>query len=341
MYQYTLKYPYDVFCSEFQSERMRTIMTLNQIFYFIKAAELENFRTASMQLHISQPSLSRSMAQLEEELNVTLFEKTGRGIRLTKGGKLFYEHAKKIIADYDQAIDKMSEVASGNGKIDIGYVFPLAGHYIPRKVRVFLDLWENKHVTFNFVQAHTQQIAKQVNEGVLDLGFGGKFEDPNIEFYPIIDQEMVVITPKNHPLRHFRDISLDELNKYPIIGYDPNSWMGSHLKSFYEVYDLHPKIVVECPDEYSIVALVKEKFGIAFLPVTDVLADTVDINIHHIKDLRLYHEIFMFWKRDQYQLPSVRRFIQYMIDQSDVEIDSKNESKLYLKDIIHFKKNAL
>lgn len=79
-------------------------MTLNQIFYFIKAAELENFRTASLQLHISQPSLSRSMDMLEEELGVALFEKTGRGIRLTKAGKIFYDHAVKISTDYDQAI---------------------------------------------------------------------------------------------------------------------------------------------------------------------------------------------------------------------------------------------
>ena len=54
---------------------------------------------------------------------MALFEKTGRGIRLTKAGKIFYDHAVKISTDYDQAIDQMAEVAGGQGKIDIGYVF--------------------------------------------------------------------------------------------------------------------------------------------------------------------------------------------------------------------------
>ena len=167
-------------------------MTLNQIFYFIKAAELENFRTASLQLHISQPSLSRSMAMLEEELGVALFEKTGRGIRLTKAGKIFYDHAVKISTDYDQAIDRMAEVAGGQGKIDIGYVFPLAGHYIPSKVRLFLEKKENENVSFSFLQDHSHDIIRRLREGELDIGFGGKTDDPDLEFYPLIDQEKVV-----------------------------------------------------------------------------------------------------------------------------------------------------
>ena len=62
-------------------------MTLNQILYFQKVARLENYHQASEELYISQPSLSRSIAALEEELGVILFEKKGRGITLTKAGK--------------------------------------------------------------------------------------------------------------------------------------------------------------------------------------------------------------------------------------------------------------
>ncbi len=55
----------------------------------------------------------------------------------------FLEHANKIIADCDVAVDKMQELSSNGGEIDIGYVFPLAGHYIPHKVRRFLENKEN------------------------------------------------------------------------------------------------------------------------------------------------------------------------------------------------------
>lgn len=87
-------------------------MTLNQILYFRKVARLENYHQAAEELYISQPSLSRSMAALESELGITLFEKKGRGVVLTNAGRLFLEHADRIAGDCDIATGKMKELAS-------------------------------------------------------------------------------------------------------------------------------------------------------------------------------------------------------------------------------------
>ena len=87
-------------------------MTLNQILYFQKVARLENYHYAAEELYVSQPSLSRSMASLESELGVALFEKKGRGVNLTKAGKLFLEYAERILEDCKIATDKMQELAT-------------------------------------------------------------------------------------------------------------------------------------------------------------------------------------------------------------------------------------
>lgn len=143
-------------------------MTLNQILYFQKIANLENYHQAAEELYISQPSLSRSMASLENELGVTLFEKEGRGVTLTKAGRMFLEYADRILTDCHIAVGKMREISMDGGKIDIGYVFPLAGHYIPHRVKLFLEQPENQKVVFNFWQNHTPAIAKKVKTGELD-----------------------------------------------------------------------------------------------------------------------------------------------------------------------------
>ena len=311
-------------------------MTLNQILYFQKVASLENYHQAAEELYISQPSLSRSMASLETELGVTLFKKEGRGVVLTKAGRLFLEHANKIIADCDVAVGKMQEISSIGGKIDIGYVFPLAGHYIPHQVRNFLDREENKKVIFNFWQNHTPAIAQKVKTGELDVGFGGCLEKDDLQYFPLITQEMVIITPLEHPLKDMDAVPLKALGEYLIIGYDKDSWMGTHQKYLYKKYGVEPDIVVECPDEYSIVALVKENFGIALIPRTDILEGNPGVNIHSIKELNICHQIFMFWKEDTYHLPAVERFISYMKEQSTVENDSPNASIIYLKDIVNY-----
>ena len=286
-------------------------MTLNQIYYFQTVARYENYRKAAEELYISQPSLSRSIASLESELGVLLFEKNGRGVNLTKGGKLFLEYADRIIDECEIAKNKMKEMASDGGKIDIGYVFPLASHYIPHNVRDFLNKKENKNVTFNFFQNHTSAIAKKVRSGELDVGFGGYIDKEEFEFFPVLSEEMVLITPKGHELESHKKVSIQELRNYPVIGYYRESWLGNYTKQLYRRLAFQPNIVVECPDEHSIVALVSEDFGIALVPAIEEINEN-RVNIHRFDDIELMHHTFMFWMRDRYQLPAVERFIEYM-----------------------------
>lgn len=312
-------------------------MTLNQILYFRKVARLENYHQAAEELYISQPSLSRSMATLESELGVALFEKKGRGVVLTKAGRLFLEHADRITADCDVAVGKMQELSSDGGKIDIGYIFPLAGHYIPHNVREFLNKEENRNVVFNFWQNHTPAIADKVKSGELDVGFGGYLKRDELEFFPLSAQELVIITPKDHPLAGFQEVPLTELNHYPVIGYEQACWMGTYAKHLYKKYQINPNMIVECPDEYSIVSLVRENFGIALMPRTDILTNAEGINIHKLKGLEIYRQVFMFWMKERYRLPAVERFIKYMKEQQGENAnDTENVSKIYLKDIVNF-----
>ena len=286
-------------------------MTLNQLYYFQMIAKYENYRKAAEELYIAQPSLSRSIASLEKELGVSLFEKNGRGVNLTKGGKLFLEYADRIISECEIAKNKMMEMASDGGKIDIGYVFPLASHYIPHNVRDFLNREENRNVTFNFFQNHTSAIAKKVKSGELDVGFGGYMDKEEFEFFPVLSEEIVLITPKGHELETRETVSIQEIENYPVIGYDRESWLGNYTKKLYQRLSFRPNIVVECPDEHSIVAMVSENFGIALVPEISEI-DESRVNVHKLDDIELVHHTFMFWMRDRYQLPAVERFIEYM-----------------------------
>ena len=78
-------------------------MTLNQLGYFYQAAVLQHFNQAAEKMNISEPSLSRSISSLEDELGVTLFEKRGRNVILTKAGEIFLEHATQILDDVKRA----------------------------------------------------------------------------------------------------------------------------------------------------------------------------------------------------------------------------------------------
>lgn len=293
-------------------------MTLNQLSYFRTVARTENYRAAAEELYVSQPSLSRSMDSLEKELGVTLFEKSGRGITLTKSGRLFLEYVERILEECDIAVYKMKELSSTGGRIDIGFVFPLANYYIPRKVRKFLELPENKNVTFGFMQNRSSSIIREIKKGALDVGFCAFEENQDeLEFVPILSQEMVIITHRNHPLALHDKLSIKELENYPVIGYERISALGGYTRRLYRNLGIKPDIVCECPDENSIQALVRENFGIALVARIDMLNEK-EISIHSLSDVDLTHKVNMVWLKNHYQMPAIQRFIEYMKEGSEV-----------------------
>lgn len=293
-------------------------MTLNQLRYFQAVARLQNFRAASEELYISQPSLSRSIDSLEEELGVVLFEKAGRGIALTGSGRLLLEYTNRIIEECDIAVYKMKELSTTGGRIDIGYVFPLANYYIPHKVRSFLDMPGNEHVTFGFTQNRTSSIIRDIKNGKLDVGFCAYSEnEEELEFVPLLKQEMVIITSLEHPLAERDDLSLKELANYPVIGYDRVSGLGGYTNRLYKNVGIKPEIVCECSDENSIQALVREQFGIALVARVDILNEKY-LKIHHVSDADLVHYVNVVWLKNHYLMPATKRFIDFMISGSDL-----------------------
>lgn len=296
-------------------------MTLNQLSYFQTVAGTENFRAAAEELYISQPSLSRSIDSLEKELGVMLFERSGRGIVLTKSGRLFLEYVNRILEECDIAVYKMKELSSSGGRIDIGYVFPLANYYIPRKVRTFLDRPENKDVTFGFTQNRTSSIIRDIKKGLVDVGFCAYSEgEEELEFVPILKQEMVIIVPNGHPSAENGEASVKLLEQYPVIGYDRVSGLGGYTNRLYRNLGIKPDILCECSDENAIQALVRENFGIALVAKVDVLNEE-EIKILKISDAELTHYVNMVWLRNHYQMPAIQRFIDFMRLTSDMEAE--------------------
>ena len=298
-------------------------MTFNQLRYFQAVARLQTFRAAAEELYISQPSLSRSIDTLEDELGVVLFERAGRGIALTGSWRLFLEYTNRIIDECDIAVYKMKEISTSGGRIDIGYVFPLANYYIPHKVRSFLDVPGNEHVTFGFTQNRTSSIIREIKNGKLDVGFCAYSEnDEELEFVPILKQEMVIITSNEHPLAEKDELSIRELGRNPVIGYDRVSGLGEYTRRLYRNLGIKPDILCECSDENSIQALVREQFGIALVAKVDILNEKY-LRIHSISDADLVYYVNIAWLKNHYLMPATKRFIDFMISGSDLDSSMK------------------
>ena len=122
---------------------------------------------------------------------------------------------------------------------------------------------------------------------------------------------MIIITPLGHPLASKENVSLKDLEGYPVIGYDRNSGLGKFTLRTYASYSLQPNIICESPDENAIASLVAEDFGIALIADVDIL-EHFQLEKLHLTDISLQHTVYMGYLRDHYQIPAVRSFISFI-----------------------------
>src|ERR1700751_2584315 len=114
-------------------------MELRHLRYFVAVAEMENVsRAATQKLHVAQPSLSRQIRDLEDEVGVPLFERTARSVRLTEAGRAFLDEARAILKHTDDAVAKARAIAGkGEAELHIGD-WPLAtGRIMPSPLRAY------------------------------------------------------------------------------------------------------------------------------------------------------------------------------------------------------------
>ena len=288
-------------------------MTLQQLNYFCTIAQYSSFRRAAEELFTSQPTLSAAISALEKELGFFLFNRKGRHIELTKYGRLYYNDINPILKELHSATDKVKQMASvTEGHLDIAYIRPLSKDFISQSVRRFLDQSENTAVAFHFNQARSQEIVDGILRGDFDIGFCNQVPSvPHVDFYPVIQQELIAIVPLNHPLSARSEITLPELSAYPFIAYIPSSILHPTISGYLEAAQAYPRIIMEAEDEDAIAALVAAGFGVSFIAKTKFLnyADLVQIPI---AGPRCQRTLYMANSTEHYLTPVACRFFHFM-----------------------------
>ena len=243
-------------------------MNLNHLSYFRVLAKLEHYTQAAEELSITQPSLSHAMSALEKDLGTYLFEKQGRNIKLTKYGKIYYEYVDKALSELERGEKKLKELTNvSTGTIELGYIYTLGPNFVPKLIKNFTNADENKNIKFLFGQGTTQSLIKDLKEEKYDMVFCSLVDDePDIEFIPIANEELVVIVSNEHPLAKNGFIDLSEVGNYPFIGFSEKSGIRSLISDLFKEVDINPNIICEVEEDYAVAGLVEINYGLAVVP---------------------------------------------------------------------------
>ena len=204
-------------------------MTLQQLKYVIGIAETGSFNKAAEKLYVSQPSLTSTIHDLEEELGIVIFNRTGRGVTLTNDGTEFLAHAKQLYMSYENLMEKYGEEGKGLRK-----KFGVSTQHYSFAVKSFVEMvkkFNTAEYEFAIRETKTKEVIDDVANlkseiGILYLSdFNRKIimnllKAKDLEFHKIIDCKAFVYIWKGHPLAKNKSISFSELEDYPCLSFE-------------------------------------------------------------------------------------------------------------------------
>ncbi len=203
-------------------------MTLSQIFYAITISEQGSFNKASEVLYISQPSLTEAIKELEKELHITIFNRSGRGVTLTSDGRDFISYARELYQQYNNIMEKYGENGRRKKK------FAVSTQHYSFAVKSFVELVKKLNIDeyeFAIREQQTQQVIEDVSTlnseiGILYLSdfnaalMSKVLRSSGVEFHKLIECDAYVYLWKGHPLAHHQSIGFDELAQYPCLSFE-------------------------------------------------------------------------------------------------------------------------
>jgi DNA-binding transcriptional LysR family regulator len=225
-------------------------MQLTQLRNFLAVVANGSIRAAARELHASQPALTRSIRQLETELQVKLLERTARGVVPTRAGRAFVVRSRIVHNELGRARDELAQIAAEHaGAVAFGVGPQAAIHLVPPALVQFRRV--HPHAEVSIADGPTHVLLPRLREGSLDFVIGprpqGKL-DAQIRARPLFTNRLAVGARKGHPRRGAR--SLRELVDAHWVIYTPAGWSGAIVPDIFEKNGLPPPKSVVRSDSY-------------------------------------------------------------------------------------------
>ena len=230
-------------------------MELRQLQYFCTAAKYEHISKAADELLISQPALTRTIKQLEEELNISLFESKGRGIRLTPLGMYFYHVVSRLLDDLNSSVRQLQSQSAlfGNGIMLTNEIPEL----YPYMLRAFLSEYPGIPVSEN---NHTSNAIEGAER--MQTGFILSYQPLTLQGFhseSVLKDSYCLLVAPNHRFAALTEIDLTAVKAEPHIAYSPLP-----LPTSFEHALPHPNYLIS--DLHSLICLVAKNYGVAIIP---------------------------------------------------------------------------
>lgn len=292
-------------------EETKVALQLRALEVFITIAEHKSFTKAAEVLYVGQPALSKTIQKLEEQLNVTLFDRSSKQIQLTDAGMVLYQKSKEILTHVESIpvlLNELSEVVTG--EIQIG-VPPIIGTvFFPKLAYTFIKKYPN--VTLTTKEGGGIIIEKLVEKGELDIGLVVlPVANETLQSELFYQDEFVLCVSTNHRMATYSDIDLAHLKDEHFILFDQSFALYKLIMNKCIESGFSPKIAFQSSQWDLVLELVSAELGITIIPkiLTNRLTNINIVSIP-IKKPDIVWQIGFVTKKNAYQSYALKEFIK-------------------------------
>lgn len=285
-------------------------MEMHQLRYFAKVAELGNMTRAAEACCVSQPSLSQQLAKLEDELGQPLFERLGRGVRLTEAGRVFKQYCDQILSLTEDARTRVADDPDA-GHLVVAAIPTIAPYFLPQLLSGFLK--EVPKARIEIREDTTQALLRQLADGESDIGIVAlPIQADQIETAPLFTEELVLVLPAQHPLAHRRKLTLGDLASEPFVVLNEAHCLTGNILSFCATQDIAPFVTARSHQLLTVLELVRLGQGVSLIPRMAVPDETDRERIYRpLSGSKPTRTVAAAWSRARYQTQIFKRFLAY------------------------------
>lgn len=287
-------------------------MDIRQLQYFVRAAELNSFSRAAESLFITQPTISKMIRNLEEELGASLFYREGKSIRLTDAGEILLSKAQNIVESVGSLSSELDSLRNlRRGHIRIGLPPMVGASFFPAVIGEFHRKYPE--VTIRLHEDGARKVENDVETGLLDIGaIVLPVDTAKFHCYTFVEEKLELLVPLSHPLAHAKVVTLKELENEEFVLFREDFALHDLIIGECVKAGFQPKVVYESSQWDLISRMVAAGMGIALLPETICRSmDRTHLAIIPLVEPVIPWQLGMIWRRGRYLSFAAREWIDF------------------------------
>lgn len=284
-------------------------MELRHLRYFDALAETLNFTRAAERLHVTQSTLSHQIRQLEEELGLVLFDRSGKKVRMTEAGEVLRSHMTPALQQIDQGVQALRAPAEAiTGSVRLGTTPSFNTRMVPQCVATLLNAYPGLQVSVEELAAGL--ILKRLRSGHLDLAVSyPPGEGSDLWFEPLYKEELRLVVGMRHPLARRRRVRMVELHQVRMVLLPAQFLTRKLIDECLQQAGAKPLIVAQLNSVAPMIELIRQT-DLAGIITETAVSSSADLRAIPLEDPTPVRTPGLLWPKGATRSPVLRHFAE-------------------------------